>query len=443
MNAIEQNILNLFDKNEIEALARKTGFVERKSPITGTAFLLAMMAGTQGTAEGTLTELASFLFATGSIKISPQALDARFSQEASAFLEACLNKALALLRTSPHRIGILSKFNHVYAIDSTNFNLAPELAPIFKGNSGTASKSAMRIQFVLDFCTEAMFLEIGDVRLSDPAALADVVRDEKVPLDGNCLFLPDLGYFKSSTFASISSKEGLFFLSKLYPGVKIYRENSEELDLDQKLKMNPAHFEEDILIGGAKCRLVAVRLDDETAGQRIRKAYSGKGAKSGQITEKYRRFLHYSTFITNLPKEYTMAQLYTLYRIRWQVELVFKSWKSVLGIDRQRSAKHARVMCEVYGKLIAATLASLLERATGVDVGRIVISRIKATKTIKCYAAMLAVAVIEGEKATVIVIKRITASMARLCQKSEGSKKPTIETRLQNSLGGSKNEMAA
>jgi hypothetical protein len=443
MNALEENVLNLLGKDEIEAMARNTGFVERKSPITGTAFLLAMMAGTQGAAEGTLTELATFLFATGDIKISPQAMDARFNSNAAAFLESCLNKALALLRTSSHRFGILSKFNHIYAIDSTNFNLAPELAPIFKGNGGGASKAAMRIQFVLDYCTEAMYLEIGDVRLSDPATLAGIVRDGKIPLDGNSLILPDLGYFKSSTFAYISSQEGLFFLSKMNSGVHIYRENGDLLDLDEKLKKNPTRFEDVILIGGAKCRLVAVRLDDETAGQRIRKANSCSESKSGQITEKYRRFLHYSMFITNLPAEYTMEQLYTLYRIRWQVELVFKSWKSVLGIDRQRSAKHSRVMCEVYGKLIAATLVSLLERATEMDMGHIVISRIKATKTIKIHAAMLASAVMEGKEAILIVIKRITASMGRLCRKNEGKTRPTIEQRLENSLGGSSNEMAA
>jgi hypothetical protein len=96
------------------------------------------------------------------------------------------------------------------------------------------------------------------------------------------------------TFAYISGQEGLFFLSKMHSGSHIYRENGDLLDLDEKLKKNPTHFEEVILIGGAKCRLVAVRLDDETAGQRIRKANSCSESKSGEITEKYRRFLHYS-----------------------------------------------------------------------------------------------------------------------------------------------------
>jgi hypothetical protein len=56
--------LNLLGNDEIEAMARKTGFVERKSPITGTAFLFAMMAGAQGTAEGTLMRFRLYLTTT-------------------------------------------------------------------------------------------------------------------------------------------------------------------------------------------------------------------------------------------------------------------------------------------------------------------------------------------------------------------------------------------
>jgi predicted GTPase len=100
-------------------------------------------------------------------------------------------------------------------------------------------------------------------------------------------------------------------------------------------------------------------------------------------------------------------------------------------------------MCEVYGKLIAATLVSLLKRATVIKMGHIVISRIKATKTIKSHAAMLASAVMKGKKAILIVIKKITASMGRLCRKSYGKTRPMIEQLLENSFGGSSGEMAA
>jgi len=40
-------------------------------------------------------------------------------------------------------------------------------------------------------------------------------------------------------------------------------------------------------------------------------------------------------------------------RVRWQVELLFKRWKSQGKIDQSRSGKPWRVLCEIYAKLLA------------------------------------------------------------------------------------------
>jgi hypothetical protein len=70
--------------------------------------------------------------------------------------------------------------------------------------------------------------------------------------------------------------------------------------------------------------------------------------------------LQYALFLTNLPQTYRIATLFTLYRIRWQMELVFKTWKSILALHKIRSAQWERVFCEVYGKLMLAALSSTI-----------------------------------------------------------------------------------
>lgn len=42
-----------------------------------------------------------------------------------------------------------------------------------------------------------------------------------------------------------------------------------------------------------------------------------------------------------------------LVKVRWQIELLFKLWKSHGQIDTWRSDKPARILCEVYAKLLA------------------------------------------------------------------------------------------
>ncbi|MBM4459914.1 MAG: transposase, partial [Chloroflexi bacterium] len=53
-------------------------------------------------------------------------------------------------------------------------------------------------------------------------------------------------------------------------------------------------------------------------------------------------------------------QVALLYPVRWQVELVFKLWKSEFALDRVAGYRRERVLCELYAKLIAAVLLCFL-----------------------------------------------------------------------------------
>ncbi len=52
----------------------------------------------------------------------------------------------------------------------------------------------------------------------------------------------------------------------------------------------------------------------------------------------------------------SVEALLVLARLRWQIELLFKLWKSQGQVDESRSAKPYRILCEVYAKLIAMVL---------------------------------------------------------------------------------------
>lgn len=42
-----------------------------------------------------------------------------------------------------------------------------------------------------------------------------------------------------------------------------------------------------------------------------------------------------------------------IYSLRWQIELVFKLWKTHLQLDDWRTRQPWRIMCEIYAKLLA------------------------------------------------------------------------------------------
>lgn len=435
MSSAQIEILRFFDPAEIASMARETGFVERRSPITGLKFLVTFTTGLLNTPDGALAQLAAFLGTTCGTAVSPQAVDGRINAAAKRFIGLCLRQALIMsARLTRAHLEALALFDHVYVIDSTNFNLHPALAPKFKGNGGGASPAAMRIQFLFDFRTGVMHVEIGDVRLSDTATLARLVKDPHLPMDGTCLFLADLGYFKATTFAEIRTRPGRHFLSKLQFGVTLSNPDKTALDLRALIGKKPDRFDLPVRMGDTPCRLVGKRLPDAVVNRRIRKANEASESKSRQISDQYRLFLHYALFVTSLPPEFALDQLFALYRIRWQVELVFKVWKSILNIHRVRSAKSHRVFCEVYGKLTVAVLVSSLCAAAWAFLDGLSISAHKAARCVRTVATNWALAIMHGTAAHQTFVAGLIRTLARLCRKTRQASKPTIEEILTTAL---------
>lgn len=100
------------------------------------------------------------------------------------------------------------------------------------------------------------------------------------------------------------------------------------------------------------CRLTINTLPPEIEEQRLRKIRqdwkrNGSREPTKELKERSRLIL----IITNdigIKKEH----LYSLYMVRWQIELVFKTWKSVCDISSIKKVNRFRVECYIYGKLL-------------------------------------------------------------------------------------------
>jgi len=72
-----------------------------------------------------------------------------------------------------------------------------------------------------------------------------------------------------------------------------------------------------------------------------------------KLREKTLRFMDYNLFITNVPAEvWNAGVIGTIYRIRWQIELMFKCWKSKIAIHYLKGINPERIRCLIYAKLI-------------------------------------------------------------------------------------------
>ena len=84
----------------------------------------------------------------------------------------------------------------------------------------------------------------------------------------------------------------------------------------------------------------------------------------------------------------SLAEAMVLLKIRWHIELLFKVWKSHGRVDEWRTKKPARILCEIYAKLIGLAMHHwLLATSMWTNAER---SLFKAAQVVMAYAGNLA-----------------------------------------------------
>lgn len=79
------------------------------------------------------------------------------------------------------------------------------------------------------------------------------------------------------------------------------------------------------------------------------------------MSQTYLFLLGWTLFVTNAPETLMNLQhVYDFYRMRWQIELIFKLWKSYGGLNSILAWRKERVLTELYAKLIGIVLLHFL-----------------------------------------------------------------------------------
>jgi hypothetical protein len=101
-------------------------------------------------------------------------------------------------------------------------------------------------------------------------------------------------------------------------------------------------------------RLLAVRVPLAVADERRRRLRAIARKKGRTVRARRLALAAWTMVVTNVPSErLPVREALVLGRARWQIELLFKLWKSQGRVDASRSLKPWRILCEVYAKRLA------------------------------------------------------------------------------------------
>lgn len=267
------------------------------------------------------------------------------------------------LRFSP--ASPFARFERIELQDGTSFAVKSTLSKHFPGRFTKVSPAAVELHVTLDLMSEqpsCIVLTPDTDSEAQYLPAADTLE--------NCLVMGDRGYFKKAYLREVDQHGGFFIVkgkANMTPtvitavtadGVKHKRwENKYLKDIKAKLsKTQPMDMEVEWAdkAGPIRCRMI-VSWSPETKA--------------------------YQYLLTNLPRdEFSLNDILDAYRLRWQIELLFKDWKShsnLHGFDTSNP-----YLAE--GLIWAALCAAILKRHCALMAQEIAQTPISTSKVAMC-----------------------------------------------------------
>jgi len=342
----------------VEALARQTGFLERsprKIPIL--KFLEAVLA-LAPESDLTLEHIASVIALAADTTYSKQALSQRLDHQIEPFLAQIITAVFGQLSQEVQTSRALASFKRVLLHDSTVEKLPNSLAKLFpgSGNQHGQGYAALKIQWVCDLKnSSALQVALSGFTRNDQAAASDILE---VAQQGD-LVIRDLGYLTSQLLAQFVQRL-IFFLTRYKHGINLYDPRTGKPLLLEALLSAEGRLDRHVLLGPerASMRLVALPVPEEVANLRRHRAKTSAQRRHRSPPSRMHLFLMgWNIFLTNVPASiWSPKTLVAVYRLRWRIEIIFKTWKSHLGLRRLNCRTAVLVQLSVMTKLLFCVL---------------------------------------------------------------------------------------
>lgn len=353
----------VFSEKELQKKAAASGFYKRKCDFTPAMFFDILLYCASQTEAYSLSQVSTKVKVQHSVKITKQSIDGRFTEAAVAFVKEILKELLERQLSKVFCSDFLSQFNHVRIKDSTRFIVPDKLSEHFKGSGGSkgTSQAGVSIQYEYD----ARSGKILDLNVTAGARNdATDASETKTKINKGDLVIRDLGYFNLSVLTGFAD-QGASFISRLNTSILVYEpDTAKKIEFKelygQMCDKKQTRCDKQVLVGKGKLeqiRLIVEIVPEQVYEERIRKVNKQNKEKGWTTSEEYKARCRFNMFITNVPnEEFSIKEAMLIYRLRWQVELMFKNWKSVCKINKIQPMKYERFACLLFAKLILIML---------------------------------------------------------------------------------------
>lgn len=364
-----------FNEKKCRDLCHRYKFIKRSSSkLQGHEFVKVMICPSPELAIDSLKGLCKRLLDFNpKAKLTAQSLSEKVNHASASelmrgvFLELVLKIDQAITEKCAVCEPMLKHFNRVTIQDSTQITLNEKLEAIFKGTNrgGCSGKAQVKIDIIHNLSTgktiNAKLFQGNEPDQGHAERILEFIQP-------NDLVIRDLGYFALNSLRKISEMNA-YFITRLKSNTKFYLKETDKIPLDVSWHLQHDIFKDlniieiDGFLGEEKVpgRLVIYRQSEEVTRARLRIA-NENARQSGREMSKGKKFLlQFTAFFTNAPKELLSAEIIgTIYRLRWEIELIFKRWKGQLQIDYLKGINPERIKCLIWSRLCSALIIELI-----------------------------------------------------------------------------------
>jgi hypothetical protein len=367
-----QPVLHDLFTHTADDLARQTGFSHRARKLTGAAFAQALVFGLLEQPDATLDDLADFAHRSLDLDVSANAFDHRFTPAAGRLMLALFLEAFQRRWASarPQLLPLLERFPGVYLRDGTSVGLPASLADLFPGRPGPDHRPTAAVKLVLE-------VEVRTGQFTEVSLLPGTANDKTAavaakPLPPGSLLLQDMGFFCGRQLQTCLD-QGIYVLTRVPAWTAFFElrgRGFRRWDVRAWLRqLSGSRGQRGVVIlhqEKVPLRLIALRVPDAEAAERRRRVHAAARRHGRQVSQKKLELCDWNLLVTNAPERVlSVAEAFEIRRVRWQIELVFKLFKSEGGLERTRSAKAGRVLSELFAKLLAMVVQQWVLLAAG------------------------------------------------------------------------------
>lgn len=345
-------------QDRLEELGRTTGFVQRLRRILPSFFVLSVVLSRFGTGRPAFERARHWFAQLSGNTLFPRPFQMRFKTESAVRLfEAAFEQATAAWRCRPRVRHVLGKhFPDVVVWDTSLLKLDARLRMHFKGLRNVASQIKLLLGVSLfglvPISARLVSGNHSDHKLELPTEL---------PRKGT-LVLFDKGFVAYDRLRRLEQASLKFLCPmRIDAHARITKVRSGPARVRKALKQNPSGVELRELLPKNKRISKVWDVDVEV---RPTARHADRSAVAMRLTIVPGPKGEQRPYLTNLDPKWSPPALRELYRLRWQIELVFKELKQHLNLEtvptKDPHAAQVLIWASLIALAVSRTIASVL-----------------------------------------------------------------------------------